>query len=59
MAKYTILIDEILGRSDLSKISAKKIRKELAAKLEKDISSQKVRSLEHWEYIVTTCANQD
>ena len=43
-AKYTHIIDKILRKSDLNTISAKAIRKELAAELGYDVSEQKVIS---------------
>jgi hypothetical protein len=41
-AQFSALIDGILATADLSTISAKKIRKELQAKLTVDISDKKV-----------------
>jgi polyhydroxyalkanoate synthesis regulator phasin len=41
-AQYAVLIDEILHEGDLNTISAKQIRKTLSAKLNYDVSSQKV-----------------
>ncbi len=41
-AQYSAIIDGILASSDLTTISAKAIRKELAAALDVDISDKKV-----------------
>lgn len=42
--RYTAIIDEILGSSDLNLISAKAIRKGLQEKVEDDINAKKVWS---------------
>lgn len=44
-ASYSAIIDGILAKSDLHKVSAKQIRKGLQAQVSYDISSQKVRHL--------------
>lgn len=41
-ASYSAIIDGILAKSDLHKVSAKQIRKGLQAQVSYDISSQKV-----------------
>lgn len=41
-AQYSAIIDDILATGDLTTISAKTIRKGLAAKLDIDISDKKV-----------------
>jgi upstream activation factor subunit UAF30 len=41
-AAYSAIIDSILAHSDLTTISAKRIRKELQARVDYDISHQKV-----------------
>ena len=41
-ASYGAIIDLILGKSDLSKVSAKAVRRELGERLGKDVSDQKV-----------------
>jgi upstream activation factor subunit UAF30 len=42
--RYTAIIDEILGSSDLNTISAKAIRKGLQEKVEDDVNAKKVGS---------------
>ena len=45
VASYSAIIDEILSKADLQTISAKRIRKELQARVDYDITPQKVRSM--------------
>lgn len=46
-ANYISIIDSILTESDLSRISEKKIRQGIQAKVEYDITPQKVR-IKQW-----------
>ena len=54
-ANYIRIIDSILAESDLSRISEKKIRQGIQAKVEYDITPQKVSSAAD----VALCHNSD
>lgn len=41
-ASYTVIIDDILAHSDLNTVSAKRIRKGLQARVDHDITPEKV-----------------
>lgn len=49
-AQYSAIIDGILATGDLQTISAKQIRKGLAAQLDLDLSDKKVRNIYHFQY---------
>ena len=44
-ASYSAIIDDILSKSDLNTISAKRIRKELQDQVDYDLTPQKVYQL--------------
>lgn len=50
-ASYGAIIDLILAKSDLEKISAKAVRRELGERLGYDVSAQKVRTIMASKYL--------